>query len=67
MQGIFALLSCSIFLGFTDSKNIGLLLASIAYGGSAFASFQLMAWWPLGVGYFAVFTLNALGFNPARK
>ena len=64
VQGIFALMMIGLFLGYSASKHIGLLLAGIAFGGSAFASFQLMAWWPLAVGFISAWVLRLIGLDP---
>ncbi len=65
LQGLFALMAIGLLMGFSASKHVGLLLAAIAFGGAAFASFQLMAWWPLAAGFVAAWVLRLLGFDPS--
>ena len=66
-QGLFALMSLGLFFGFTGSKQIGLILAAISFGGAAYASFALGAWWPLLVGFALAWVLRLLGFDPNPK
>jgi hypothetical protein len=64
VQALFALLGLGLFAAFAGSKQIGLLLAAVAFSGSTIASFQMMAWWPLAVGLAGAFALRLLGFEP---
>ncbi len=64
IQFVFVLMGFSLFYGFTYSRHIGLLLASIAYGGSAILSFNTMEWWPLFVGFLILGILRLFGFDP---
>lgn len=56
VQGVFVLSAISWFLAFASGKSdrTKALFLSIAFAGGTFASFQLMAWWPLAVGFGAV-------------
>ena len=65
VQGFFAWMGFGMILGFfTAHAHIGLLLGGIAYGGAFYVSFQLMAWWPLVVGFAAAWGLRFLGLDP---
>ena len=66
VQGLFGLLGASLIVGFFGSRNIGLLLGGLAFGGSAFASYELAAWWPMAVGFAVAWALRLLGFDPGR-
>ena len=52
---------------FKASKHIGVLLGAIAYGGAAIASFYLMAWWPLALGFVLTRILRFFGFDPGEE
>jgi hypothetical protein len=64
VQGILALMAIGLLLGFTGSKRVGLLLAAIVYGGGAYASYAMNAWWPLLVAFVGAWGLRFLGFDP---
>lgn len=63
-QGLFALMAVGLFLGFTGGKRIGLLLAGVVYGGGAYASYAIEAWWPLLVAFVGAWGLRFLGVDP---
>jgi len=65
VQGLLAFLALGLFLSFTHTRNAGLLLAALIYAGAAVASFGLMAWWPLAVGFASAWGLRLLGVDPA--
>jgi hypothetical protein len=55
-QGIFVLIAISWFRAFATRhpERLKALYVSIGFAGGALASFLLMAWWPLAVGFGAV-------------
>jgi hypothetical protein len=63
-QGLFALMAAGLFLGFIQSKHIGLFLATFVFGGGAYASFAMDAWWPLLAAFAGAWVLRLLGFDP---
>ena len=67
VAGIFALFSFGIWFSFLQSRHLGLLLASIAYGGAAFLAFYLVAWWPLLVGFILAWLLRFVGTDPGHR
>lgn len=64
VQGVFALMTLGLISGYTASKHIGLLLAGVTFGCAAAASFWLVAWWPLGVGFVLAWALRLIGLDP---
>ncbi|MDC1210346.1 hypothetical protein N8087_00295 [Porticoccaceae bacterium] len=64
-QGLFALMAILCYFGFIGSRNLGLLLGSLTYGGGAFASFSMNIWWPLGVAFASTWILRLLGLDPS--
>ncbi len=67
VQGLFAAMAAGLFLGFTQSKRLGLLLASLIYVSGASASLTLDAWWPLIVTFAGAWGLRFLGFDPSHN
>jgi len=67
VQGLFCLMAFGLFSGFFASKNVGLLFAALAFGGSAVASMWLVAWWPLGAGLILAWILRLLGMDPGHR
>ena len=63
----FALMAFGLVYHFSESKHIGVLLGAIAYGGSAVASFKMMAWWPLAVGFAVSWGIRLLGLDPREE
>ena len=64
-QGIFALMAVLTFFGFVGSRNLGLLLGSVAYGAGAYASFSMDIWWPLIAAFASAWVLRLLGLDPS--
>ena len=64
-QGLFALMAMLALFGFVGSKTLGLLLASVAYGAGAYASFSMDIWWPLGAAFACAWILRLLGMDPS--
>lgn len=64
VQAFFVLMAIGLILGFSASKRIGLLFAAVAYGGGAYASYALNAWWPLPVAFLGAWGLRFLGLDP---
>lgn len=67
VQAVFSLMALGLILGFGQSKHFGLLLAAIVFGGAAVASYYLVAWWPLAVGFVLAWGLRLLGFDPSNR
>jgi len=64
-QGLFALMAVLTFFGFVGSRTLGLLLASVAYGAGAYASFSMEIWWPLIAAFASTWILRILGLDPS--
>lgn len=64
VQCLFALFACGLLATFANSQRIGVLLAAFAYGGGAYASYAMVAWWPLLAAFAAAWMLRLLGFDP---
>ena len=62
-QGLFALMAVLTFFGFIGSRTLGLLLASVAYGAGAYASFSMEIWWPLIAAIASTWILRILGLD----
>ena len=63
-QGLFAIMAMLCFFGFIGSRSLGLLIASLAYGAGAYASFSMDIWWPLGAAFASTWILRLLGLDP---
>lgn len=64
IQAFFYLLATGTFFAFIFSRNLGALLASFVFGGGAYASLTLDAWWPLLAAFVLAWILRLLGLDP---
>ena len=64
-QGLFALMAMGTLFAFISSRNLGALLASLAFGVGVYASFSMNIWWPLGVAFASTWILRLLGLDPS--
>ncbi len=64
-QGLFAVMGLGLLSGFTSSKNIGVLLAGLTYGGGAYTSFAMDSWWPLLAAFVGTWLLRLVGLDPS--
>ena len=62
-QALFALIGVGLFVSFRVSRRMGVLLTAMMFGGAAAASFAIMAWWPLLVGFVLACVLRLSGFD----
>ena len=64
---LFGLMGVGLFSGYTASKHIGLLLGGVVFLGAAAASFYLVSWWPLLIGFVLALVLRLLGLDPGAR
>ena len=65
--GAFILLSATMLYVFYRSAHFGIFLMGITYGASGVIAFWLGQWWPLVVGFAAVWILKFMGLEPTAK
>jgi len=66
IQAFFYLIASGLFFNFVFSGQFGVLLASFVFGGGAYASFTLDAWWPLLAAFVLSWVLRLLGLDPNK-
>jgi hypothetical protein len=64
VQLFFAIVAVLLFAGALQTRHFGMLLGAATYGVSGWYSFELAAWWPLGVGFLGAWILRLVGADP---
>lgn len=61
---LFASLGGALFFAYSRSQHYGLFLMGIAYFAAALGAVVLSHWWPLVVGFGAVWVMRLMGMDP---
>ena len=64
---LFLLMGGGLLMAGIGSRKLGVLVASVAFLSAAYFSYQYVAFWPLIVGFVAVWALRLLGLDPGWK
>src|SRR5690606_11492263 len=65
--GLFIVLAGAMLFVFHRSRHFGMFLMGITYAASGLLAIALPHWWPLAVGFAAVWVLKLLGLEPDIK
>ena len=64
VNGMFVVVGLGVLSSYAASRRIGELLAGIIFLASATASASLLSWWPLLIGFVALWFLRFVGLDP---
>jgi len=67
VNGMFVVVGLGVLSSYAASRRIGELLAGIILLASATASASLMSWWPLLIGFVALWVLRLVGLDPGAR
>jgi hypothetical protein len=63
----FILMSLALMFTYRRSGHYGLFLMGLTYGAAAGLALVLMHWWPLVVGFAAVWVMKLIGLEPRSR
>ena len=60
----FILMSLALLFTYRRTSHIGIFVMGLTYGAAAALALVLMHWWPLVVGFAAVWVMKLVGLEP---
>ncbi len=63
----FILMSLALLFTYRRTQHYGLFVMGLTYGAAAALALVFMHWWPLVVGFVAVWVMKLLGLEPPAQ
>jgi hypothetical protein len=63
----FILMSLALLFTYRRTGHYGVFLMGLTYGAAAGVALVIMDWWPLAVGFAAVWVMKLLGLEPRTR